>query len=38
MGLMNRREWNNKNGIGVPEIMGMRLMMMNREKEIVRME
>ena len=25
MRLMNKREWDNKNGIGVPEIMGMRL-------------
>ena len=25
MRLMNRREWDNKNGIGVLEIMGMRL-------------
>ena len=26
MRLMSRREWDDKNGIGVPEIMGMRLM------------
>ena len=25
MRLMNKREWDNNNGIGVPEIIGMRL-------------
>ena len=36
MKLMNRREWDNKNGIGVPEIIGMRLI--TEENEIIRME
>ena len=36
MRLMNRREWDNKNGTGIPEIMGMRLI--TEENEIKRME